>query len=156
MKSFFSLLLATVLCLSARADGKGTIEWPAIKAFHTVMSQTFHPSEEGNLQPIRTRAGELVEKAQALTKGAVPAQYDTPQMRDAIKRLQTGSKEVQTLVTKKASDEELKTRLASLHDTFHEIVGLCRNGDGHEEGGGEGHGHEGHSHEGHNHEGHSH
>ena len=27
--------------------------WPEIKTFHKVMSQTFHPSEEGNLQPIK-------------------------------------------------------------------------------------------------------
>lgn len=151
MKLLTSLLLLLVLGTTARADDKKGVEWPALKAFHGVMSQTFHPSEEGNLQPIRTRAGELVQKAAALSQGTIPAQYNTPQMQDAIKRLQAGTKDVQALVARKAPDDELKTRLSALHDTFHEIVGLCRKGDGQE-----GESHEGHSHDGHGHEGHAH
>ena len=35
-------------------------KWPAIKEFHSVMSQTFHPSEEGNLEPIKARSEEML------------------------------------------------------------------------------------------------
>ena len=30
-------------------------DWNELKDFHKVMAQTFHPSEEGNLEPIKTR-----------------------------------------------------------------------------------------------------
>ena len=39
-------------------------KWPELKTFHSIMSQTFHPSEEGNLQPIKERSKEMMEKAE--------------------------------------------------------------------------------------------
>jgi hypothetical protein len=34
------------------ASAQSTFDkWPAIKEFHDVMSETFHPAEEGNLAP---------------------------------------------------------------------------------------------------------
>lgn len=101
--------------------------WPAIKAFHGVMSQTFHPSEEGDLQPIKTRSGEMVEKATALAKSKFPAEFATLKIKDAVQRLQSGSKALDKLVkNKKSTDQEITASLAALHDVFHEIVGLCR------------------------------
>ncbi len=144
MKFLATLLLALAVGFAAHADDKKKAEWPALKAFHSVMAGTFHPSEEGNLEPVRTRAAELVEKADALSKGTVPEAYNSPKMQEAIKRLQAGTRDVQKMVAGKATDEELKTRLVVLHDNFHEIVGLCNKSN------------EAESHEGHNHEGHSH
>ena len=101
--------------------------WQAIKDFHGVMSQTFHPSEEGDLQPIKTRSGEMVEKATALAKSKFPAEFATLKIKDAVQRLQSGSKALDKLVkNKKSTDQEITTSLAALHDVFHEIVGLCR------------------------------
>lgn len=102
-------------------------QWAALKDFHGVMSQTFHPAEEGNLQPIKTRSAEMVEKADKLTKSPIPSEFDTPKIKDAIKRLQTGSKALDKLIkNKKTSDADIITSLSALHDVFHEIVGLCR------------------------------
>ena len=140
MKFLSTLLLVLAVAFNAQADDHRKAEWPALKAYHGVMAGTFHPSEEGNLEPIRTRASELVEKADALSKGSVPAEYDSPKMKDAIKRLQEGSRNVQKMVAAKATDAELQAGLVSLHDNFHEIMGLCQKGDGHDEG------HEGHKH----------
>ncbi len=50
-----------------KAVTKGKFDdWPALKDFHKVMSQTFHPSEEGNLQPIKERSGEMTQKADSI------------------------------------------------------------------------------------------
>ncbi|HSB10705.1 MAG TPA: hypothetical protein VLM38_14550, partial [Blastocatellia bacterium] len=38
------------------ASGDGGDTWNELSSFHSLMSQTFHPLEEGNLTPIRTRA----------------------------------------------------------------------------------------------------
>jgi hypothetical protein len=100
-------------------------KWPELGAFHGVMSQTFHPSEEGNLEPIKTRSGEMVEKALALSKSDIPADEDSKAIRSAVRRLKKGSKALHRLVAAKAPDAEITRSLAGLHDVFHEIVGLC-------------------------------
>lgn len=99
--------------------------WPQIKEFHKVMSQTFHPSEEGNFEPIKKRSGEMVEKANALTAQTIPTEFNTDKIKDAVARLQQGSKELDELIHKGASDKKIAKKLSALHDVFHEIVGLC-------------------------------
>ena len=141
MKQLLTLVLALAIGFAAKADDKKKTDWPAITEFHTVMSQTFHPSEEGNFGPIRQRSEEMMNKAAALSRGRVPQQYQTPEMRNAVARLQIGTKTINEMVQKNATDEQLKPALSKLHDTFHEIVGLCRKGDGGSEAGHEGHNH---------------
>lgn len=103
-------------------------KWKELKEFHAVMSQTFHPSEEGNLEPIKKRSGEMLEKANLLAKSAIPKEYNTPKIKEAVKKLQKGSKELDAFIkSSKATDEAIKQKLSALHDVFHEIVGLCKN-----------------------------
>jgi hypothetical protein len=100
-------------------------QWPALNTFHGVMAGTFHPSEEGNLKPIKTRSAEMVTKAQALMVEAIPEDFSTPVIKDALTKLIAGCKELDTLVKKKSKDAILTQKLTALHDVFHEIVGLC-------------------------------
>lgn len=103
-------------------------KWAELKSFHGVMSQTFHPAEEGNLAPIKSRSGEMVEKANTLAKAAIPTEYQTPQIVAAVKKLKKGSKALHKLVRNKATtDVQITKSLSALHDVFHEIVGLCKN-----------------------------
>ena len=102
-------------------------KWPAIKTFHGVMSQTFHPAEEGNLAPIKARSQEMVEKAEALLKTEIPTEFQTPNILSAAERIQIQSKALHKMVLAKATDAELTAKLTTLHDVFHEIVGLCSN-----------------------------
>jgi len=100
--------------------------WTALKDFHKVMSQTFHPAEEGNLQPIRTRSGEMVEKAKALQAGKIPASFNTDPIKKAIADLVAGADALDKLVQKKnSSDKEVTESITKLHDVFHLIQGLC-------------------------------
>lgn len=99
--------------------------WQALKDFHVVMSQTFHPMEEGNLKPIRERAGEMRLKAQLLKTSPIPASFNTAEIHKAIDDLIKGSLALEKSVRKKAKDEVLKSQLTALHDTFHVIQGLC-------------------------------
>ena len=100
-------------------------KWPAIKEFHEVMSQTFHPSEEGNLEPIKTRSEELMNKAAVLLKSDIPAEFKTGAVMASAEKLQLKSKSLHKLVQSKGSDADIKKSLAEVHDVFHEIVGLC-------------------------------
>lgn len=99
--------------------------WVALKQFHKVMAQTFHPMEEGDFAPIRTRSGEMVEKAEMLAKSPIPASFNSPEIKTAIDQLVTGSKKLHKLASKKGNDDKVKESLVALHDTFHVIQGLC-------------------------------
>lgn len=103
----------------------GLADWQAIKDFHGVMSQTFHPSEEGNLEPIKARIGEMVEKAKLLETSEIPQDIDTPELRKEIKNLINGSEALQKLIAEKGGDDAVVQSLESLHDVFHNIIGLC-------------------------------
>ena len=100
-------------------------KWPAIKEFHQVMSQTFHPAEEGNLEPIKTRSEELMNKAANVLKSNIPTEFATASILASAEKLQLKSKALHKMVQAKGSDTEITKSLTELHDVFHEIVGLC-------------------------------
>lgn len=100
--------------------------WKQLDEYHEVMSATFHPMEEGNLKPIRSRADELALKATNWVKSTPPKEFDRPEIKQNLTALETESKALAALVGKKAADEEIKKSLTALHDRFHQIVGQCR------------------------------
>lgn len=120
-------LLALVVAFTVPAGAQSKFDkWPELKAFHSVMSATFHPSEKGNLQPIKERSGEMVEKAKALASSAIPKEFKIKEVEDAVKKLEKDSIALDKLVKDKASDEVIKKALTDLHDTFHLIVEKCQ------------------------------
>ena len=108
-------------------------DWKELKTFHSIMAQTFHPAEDGDLKPIRERSGEMAEKAKLLAASKPPAEFDKPEMKRAVEELVIGTKKLDEMVKNKATDKEVTEFLSGLHDTFHKIVGLCQPGDKHEE-----------------------
>jgi superoxide dismutase len=100
-------------------------DWPAIKEFHKVMSETFHSAEDGNLEPIRKLSTVMVERAVALSKSVIPSEFDKKEVKAAIADLVKESKKLDDLVQKKAKDADITAKLTQLHDIFHKIVGLC-------------------------------
>ena len=100
-------------------------KWPAIKEFHGVMSETFHPAEEGNLAPIKARSEEMMHKAAQLLKSEIPEEFKTNAIIASAEKLQIKSKALNKLVKSNANDATIVKSITDLHDTFHEIVGLC-------------------------------
>ena len=138
-KYFMIIALLTGFAMSAYAQSEAKApakasakDWKELKAFHSVMAATFHPSEEGNLQPIKERSGEMVEKAKALAASKVPDDFNKPEMLKAIQELVTGSEKLDAMIKAKVSDQEITKYLNGLHDVFHTIVGLCKPGDKHD------------------------
>jgi hypothetical protein len=120
------LLMIAGLFFAGFANAQEKAKWKEMDDFHGVMSTTFHPAEEGNLQPIRTRSQEMIDKATAWKASAAPAGYDKKAVKETLKRLVKGTKELHKLVKAKAEDKVLVTKLTSLHDVFHEIMEKCR------------------------------
>lgn len=126
MKHIKTLALLLFIFAANSMSAQSTFDkWPAIKIFHEVMSQTFHPSEEGNLEPIKTRSKELADKAKALSKSEIPAEYKTEAISASVEKLQNKALALHNLIVAKAPDDSIKKELSDLHDIFHEIVGLC-------------------------------
>ncbi|TDE51053.1 hypothetical protein [Flavobacterium sp. GT3P67] len=126
MKHLKALLVLALIVVTNSVSAQSTFDkWPAIKEFHEVMSQTFHPAEEGNFAPIKTRSEEMMNKAAMLLKSEIPAEFKTNAILASAERLQLKSKALHKLVTSNGSDAAILKSITDLHDTFHEIVGLC-------------------------------
>jgi hypothetical protein len=100
-------------------------KWAEMDAFHSVMSQTFHPAEEGKLEPIRKRAGEMATKAKQWSDSKPPKIYDVPEIKEMLVKLAAESKALADNIARGAGDDQVKKELTALHDRFHEIVGAC-------------------------------
>ena len=129
-KFFFALFLSTGLFFCSQAQEKQP--WKQMEDFHNIMSQTFHPAEEGHLEPIKHRSQEMVNKAIAWQTSTAPKGYDKKKVDASLKKLVKGTKELNNLVKAKASDKALKAKLSGLHDTFHEIMEKCEKEDHHQ------------------------
>src|SRR5690242_15502629 len=87
MKQFITLSILLLACTFIFAQHKEMESWKELKDFHEVMAVTFHPSEKGDLKPIRTRAAELLSKADALQRSKYPAEMDNTQTHNKVKIL---------------------------------------------------------------------
>ncbi len=126
MKHLKVFLVLAFIVVANSVSAQSTFEkWPAIKEFHEVMSQTFHPAEEGNLVPIKARSEEMRNKAAMLLKSDIPAEFKTNAILASAERLQLKSKALHKLVNSNGTDAAIVKSITDLHDTFHEIVGLC-------------------------------
>jgi UTP-glucose-1-phosphate uridylyltransferase len=94
------------------------------------MAQTFHPAEENNFEPLRTRSGELYAKAILLKNSTPPASASNPKVQDALSRLEQQCLSIHQLVQKPSKNEAEKNaklfeQITKAHDIFHEVEGLC-------------------------------
>jgi hypothetical protein len=123
MKKIFPLIMMLGLLTgfnTLQAQKKGP--WKEMQDFHKVMSATFHAAEDGNLQPIKTRSQEMLDKAIAWKKSPVPEGYDKKKVKKQLNKLVAGSKKLHKMVKANAGDKEITDKLTALHDVFHAIV----------------------------------
>jgi hypothetical protein len=101
--------------------------WAELKKYHTAMSSTFHPVEDGNFEPIKTRSADLVEAAKEWKNSTPPADFNKPNIKEKLNLLYDESVTLDKFIKVKThTDEEIKVELTKLHDRFHEIVGACK------------------------------
>lgn len=140
MKKKFAVItmLISVFAFHAKSQAPATTQtqWTEKNEFHKVMAQTFHPSEEGNYEPIRSRIGEMHEKALAWANSTPPKEFDKPEVKSTIKVMVGQIVALQGMIERRATNDELKPKMEELHETFHKIVGMCAKDE-----------HEGHSHD---------
>lgn len=132
MRKVKAMLMVAVFGFTALfSNAQQKENWKEMDDFHAVMSKTFHPAEESNLQPVKDNATELVTKAKTWQKSAVPDGYNAEAAKPILKKLVKQCTAIQTAVKKKKNDDELKKMITDAHDIFHEIMEKCRKDDGH-------------------------
>ena len=120
---FLALITVTAFSYSQTAD------WKEMKDFHAVMSKTFHPAEDKNLQPTKNNAEQLLTIAKAWQKSTAPAGYSGKVAKPLLKQLVKECKEVKKAVAANKTDTELKVLITKAHDTFHELTEKCKPGE---------------------------
>ena len=115
--------------LMAQENHEDFKSWPELKNFHEVIAQTFHPSEEGNFKPIRQRSAELRDKAIKLNEAKIPEGFEKEGARGTIKALVLETTELNEVVQKNVSDEDLKNRITKIHSLFHKLISGSEKGE---------------------------
>lgn len=123
MQILFSMLLLGVFTLSSFTRHEPG--WKEMEDFHAVMSVTFHPAEDDNLQPVKEKAADLLLKAKDWQNASVPQGYNGELTKPILNRLVRQCKNIKQAVEKKKSDAELKKMITEAHDIFHEIKEKC-------------------------------
>ena len=93
--------------------------------FHAIMAKSYHPVEEGNLQPLKDNIDSLVIKAKAWQTSPVPAVYKAKPIKPILDKLVTQCVSVKEVITQKKSNEIIKKQITAAHNTFHEIMEKC-------------------------------
>jgi hypothetical protein len=123
MKKIILLATCMVAAMFIHAQKK---DWREMHDFHGIMSVTFHPSEENNLQPLKDSANVLLTKAKVWQQSVVPEGYNAAVTQPILIRLVAECNAIAAAVKGRKPDSELKAMITKAHDTFHEIMEKCR------------------------------
>ena len=100
--------LIVFLCLATSITAQTTIDkWTAMNDLQVTVTQTFHPAEEGNIEPLKSRSEELMNKANDLLQLDIPEEYRTKEILTLSENLLAKTKTLHASVVAKAFDEEL-------------------------------------------------
>jgi superoxide dismutase len=99
--------------------------WKALKEFHKVLAETFHPVEENNFEPIKTRSAELAMKALNLSQSVIPKPFQKEEITSVLDNMVKQTNALHKLISKRAKDEVIKTKMIEIHDLFHSVEEKC-------------------------------
>lgn len=110
----------------AQAEKDG---WKEMDLFHTYMAATFHPADEGNLEPLKAKADSLYLVAKLWQDSPIPSDFKAAKTKLALQNLVAKCASIKKMVTAKASNGQLKKEITEAHEIFHHIMGECKKGE---------------------------
>ena len=126
MRKVKILFLMLALSFTALPVFSHETKWIEMENFHAVMSVSFHPAEENNLQPLKLKSADLLSKAKAWQKSAAPEGFNADVTKPILKKLVKQCKLIKTAVNDNKADADLKVMITKAHDIFHEIKEKCK------------------------------
>ena len=124
-KLMLFVVLSIIVTFSSIAQSKFD-NWPEMKNFHTTLSQTFHPAEDGDMKPIRTRSHEMLTSIKLVNASHLPKQYDTDEMKKNLKKLEKETDKLNATVVRQEQSTTIMKQFTVVHDIFHEVAGMCK------------------------------
>jgi len=132
MKSLINLVLLACLLFAmascgqksepAVATGQEEEDWTALDDFHMVMAEVYHPyKDSSNLQPIKERAEELAQAADAWAAAALPAKVDNEEVKKMLQDLKAGTRTLANDIAGGAAEDQVGAKLEELHTLFHHV-----------------------------------
>jgi len=113
----------------APSHGMHSSGWAALDEFHMVMMATWHPAKQNNdLAPIRERAADMAAAAEKLEKSSAPEKCANAEATKTVAKIAADSRALAALVERNGTDEEVKSALSALHDTFESVEHGCAGG----------------------------
>ncbi|MGB5027400.1 MAG: hypothetical protein WBO38_02790, partial [Chitinophagaceae bacterium] len=101
-KIVFLVMTVATLVIANPVQAQEKAKWNEKEAFHEIMSKTFHPAEEGKLEPIKSRSAEMVDIATAWKNSTAPEGYNQKAIQKNLKSLVKDAKKLNKLVKKNA------------------------------------------------------
>jgi hypothetical protein len=124
-KTMLFVAFSFFVSLSSFAQSKFE-NWPEMKNFHTTLSQTFHPAEDGDFKPIRTRSHEMLTSVKLVNASHLPKQYDTDEMKTTLKKLEKETDKLNAIVVRQEQSTTIMKQFTIVHDIFHDVAGMCK------------------------------
>lgn len=123
-----SITLITSAAFAQKKVVKNTeTPWPELTAFHELMAATFHPSEKGDLAPLKEKAPQLYRAVKMWHASAIPDTYNKKETAETLQLLLVKCNDIWAeTVAEKSSNEKLLTMIGEAHELFHKIVGVCK------------------------------
>jgi hypothetical protein len=116
------IALTVVNCSKSEKHEDDEVEWKEMDDFHMVMADVFHPlKDSGNLEPIKSRAGELAASASKWAETELPEKVDNEEMKGLLVKLKDGTQGLEDQINSGATDDVIQKQLTELHDLFHSI-----------------------------------
>lgn len=128
MKKITAIICSLIFSIVLHAQ---KAEWNEMNAFHEVMGKTFHPSENGNLKPLKDSASILLIKAKKWQNAKVPQGYNVNVVEPILKQLVAKCTQIKSAVLAKKEDEKLTKLIAEAHEIFHELIEKCSKEESH-------------------------
>lgn len=119
-------MICLLLALPFAVMAQEKTDWKEMKAFHGLMSTSFHPAEEGNFKPLKAKSDSLLTAAKLWKASAVPAGYKPKETAETLGKLVKQLSEVNQAVKSKKDDAALKAMITEAHDIFHSIAEKCK------------------------------
>lgn len=129
MKHRFLLACIMLMLIPALSFAQKKVNWPEMKAFHALMSVSFHSAEEGKFEPMKKRGDSLHMAAEKWYNSPIPAGFKVDMTKEVLKTLVEKTRVLAKLIEGGSSNEKLMASITEAHDVFHKIVGECREED---------------------------
>jgi len=120
MKTIPVFLVALISFLFSSCNQRTDV-WSEMEEYHRLMSETYHPFEEGNMEPVNNKIDDLVNAAENWADSEPPASMEKEGMDQKLVDLKDETGKLSALINENADTETISAQFEDLHDLFHQI-----------------------------------